>query len=170
MINLLILYYLDKKVLTMYGISKNIKNNLSVLTLPSIGTIKPALDKLIKLNCITSQKIMSKGGRPSVYYSVTSKGRETLIEYMLEPLPENPIQFLTNARVRLYCADVLDSENLFNMLKILKLKSDIIMTDTAKLLKENEKDFFKKMVLDNLNCECKNFLSLIEGVERACKH
>ena len=46
MIEILILFELNKKVLTMYGIQKSILEYFSVLTMPSFGTIKPALKRL----------------------------------------------------------------------------------------------------------------------------
>ena len=67
MIELLILYEINKKVLTMYGISKEIKSEFSVLLLPSYGTIKPALNRLEKANWIMTQKLMREGGRPSTF-------------------------------------------------------------------------------------------------------
>ena len=71
MIELLILYELSKKTLTMYGISKEINSEFSVLTTPSYGTIKPALKRLEKTSCVRTQKTMSAGGRPSTFYSIT---------------------------------------------------------------------------------------------------
>ena len=59
MIELLILNELTKKVLTMYGISKEIHTSFSVLTTPSFGTIKPALTRLQKSGFVKSQKTMS---------------------------------------------------------------------------------------------------------------
>lgn len=96
MIELLILHELNKKVLTMYGISKEIRLEFSVLTTPSYGTIKPALTRLEKSGFIKTQKTMSNGGRPSTYYSITSNGREELKHLLLLPPLENPIQFLPN--------------------------------------------------------------------------
>ena len=75
MINLLILYELNKNVLTMYGISANIKSEFSVLMHPSIGTIKPALKKMELCGFVTVQKYMSKGGRPSICYAITNSGK-----------------------------------------------------------------------------------------------
>ena len=170
MINLLILYELNKKVLTMYGISANIKSEFSVLMLPSIGTIKPALKKMEMSGFITAQKYMSKGGRPSTYYAITQQGKLALNEELLSALPENPIQFLTNARIRLYCADVLDNTNLAVMLRMLKRKSEVLMTETGKRLDNEGMTFYPKMVFDNLTCEYRNFYSLLEGIEHACKH
>ena len=112
MIELLILYELSKKVLTMYGISKEIRAEFSVLTTPSYGTIKPALNRLEKAGCVKSQKTMSLGGRPSTYYSLTEKGKDELKNLLLAQPVENPIQFLPTARVKLVCADVLNKDDL----------------------------------------------------------
>ena len=60
----------------MYGISKGIRTEFSVLTSPSFGTIKPALMRLEKKGLIKSQKTLSEGGRPSVYYSITKEGEK----------------------------------------------------------------------------------------------
>lgn len=56
MIELLILFELSKKVLTMYGVSKEIRNTFSVLTTPSYGTIKPALTRLETSGFVKTQK------------------------------------------------------------------------------------------------------------------
>lgn len=170
MIELLILNELSKKVLTMYGISKEILASFSVLTTPSFGTIKPALTRLQQAGFIKSQKTMSTGGRPSVYYSITKEGREELINILLSPIQENPVHFLTEARIRIACANILDNLEQIQLIKLLKLKTESLLLDTAKLLQMNEKDFFVKMSYENLLCEYKNFISLLEGLERACKN
>ena len=56
------------------------------------------------------------------------------------------------------------------LFRLLKLKSESIMLDTKKLIESREKDFYTNMVYDNVNCEYKNFISLLEGFERACKN
>lgn len=170
MIELLILYELRKKVLTMYGLSKEIKKEFSALTIPSFGTIKPALERLNKKGCLKAQKTMSSGGRPSTYYSITTIGEEELVELLLMQPLENPIQFLTLARVRLACANILSQKDQLEMFKLLKYKSESIVIEINNLLKTADLDFFQKMVFDNLVCEYKNFISLLEGFERACKN
>ena len=170
MIELLILNELTKKVLTMYGISKEIHASFSVLTTPSFGTIKPALTRLQKSGFVKSQKTMSKGGRPSVYYSITNEGREELTRLLLSNPSENPITFLTTARVRIACADFLNKNEQLQLFKLLKLKSETVMLDTKNLIDSRENDFYTKMVYDNIACEYKNFVSLLEGFERACKN
>ena len=121
MIELLILYKLSKKVLTMYGISKDILNSFSVMTTPSFGTIKPALTRLEKAEFVKSQKTLSAGGRPSVYYSITQTGLKELNRLILAEVQDNPVQFLTTARIRLSCAEILNKEEQLNLFKLLKL-------------------------------------------------
>lgn len=170
MIELLILYELTDKVLTMYGISKEIRADFSVLTTPSYGTIKPALNRLEKKGSVKIQKTMSAGGRPSTYYSITNQGLDMLKELLLEPPLDNPIQFLPTARLKLACAEVLTLDEQKELFRHLKLKSDSIAIDIKRLLESNNIDFYQKMVFDNLICEYKNFTSLLEGFERACKN
>ncbi len=169
MIELLILFELGQKVLTMYGISKQIHEDFSVLTTPSYGTIKPALKRLEKGGFVRTQKSISEGGRPSTYYSITNDGKNELKKLIMEQPLENPIQFLPMARVKLACADVLDTDEQKFLLKQLKQKAESIMIDTTNLMEKYELPFYPKMVFDNLNCEYKNFISLIEGFEHACR-
>ena len=168
MIELLILFELNQKVLTMYGVSKEIHNDFSVLTTPSYGTIKPALKRLEKGSFVKTQKSISDGGRPSVYYSITEDGKTELKRLITEQPLENPIQFLPMARVKLACADVLNVEEQKILIKQLKNKAESIMVDTKNLMKKYELPFYPKMVFDNLTCEYKNFISLLEGFEHAC--
>ena len=168
MIELLILFELSKKVLTMYGVSKEIRSDFSVLTTPSYGTIKPALNRLQRDGFIKTQKSITTGGRPSNYYSITNEGITELKRLIVEPPLKNPIQFLPMARVKLACADILDSEAQLGMLNSLKLKAESILVDTNNLLNSKQLPFYPKMVFDNLTCEYKNFISLIEGFEHGC--
>lgn len=169
MIELLILNELSKKVLTMYGISKEIRKSFSVLTTPSYGTIKPALRRLESSGFVKTRKSMSSGGRPSTFYSITKEGTSELKTLLLEPPLENPIQFLTSARVKIACAEILDSSERKQLFRELKNKCEEIVVDTKNLLIDKDDDFYSKMVFDNLICEYKNFTSLLEGLERADK-
>ena len=168
MIELLILFVLNKSVLTMYGVSKEIRTLFSVLTTPSYGTIKPALNRLEKNGFVRTQKTMSSGGRPSTYYSITNQGVMELKRLILYPPQENPIQFLTTARIKLACADILTKEEQLEMLAQLKIKTETLLFESKSLQQEKELSFFPNLVFDNLICEYKNFISLLEGFEHAC--
>ena len=168
MIELLILFELNRKVLTMYGISKEIHATFSVLTTPSYGTIKPALKRLEKSGFIKSQKTFSTGGRPSVYYSITKEGNAELKNLITEAPLENPIQFLPSARIKLACADVLDSKEQALLFRQLKMKAESILVDAKNLVVSKDLSYFPSIVFDNLICEYKNFIMLVEGFEHAC--
>ena len=168
MIELLILFELNKKVLTMYGVSKEIRGDFSVLTLPSYGTIKPALRRLENGGFVKTQKTISSGGRPSTYYSITKDGIDELKRLIIEPPLENPIQFLPSARVKLACADILDKNAQLSLIKDLKAKAESIIVDTKNIMTFKDLSFYPKMVFDNLICEYNNFISLLEGFENAC--
>ena len=167
MIELLILFELNKTVLTMYGVSKEIRGDFSVLTTPSYGTIKPALRRLEQGGFVKTQKTISQGGRPSTYYSITKEGVNELKRLILEEPLENPIQFLPMARVKLACADILDKEEQLKMIYSLKLKAESIIVDAKNIMTFKDLSFYPKMVFDNLICEYKNFISLLEGFENA---
>ena len=168
MIELLILFLLTKNVLTMYGISKGIKEYFSVLMIPSFGTMQPALKRLEQGGFVKSQKTISGGGRPSVYYSVTNSGIDELKRLILETPLENPIHFLPMARIKIACADVLDIESQKKLLHQLKEKAESILIDTNNIMNTKDLSYYPKMVYDNLACEYKNFISLAEGLEHAC--
>ena len=168
MIELLILFELNKKTLTMYGVSKEIHGNFSVLTMPSFGTIKPALKRLESGGFIKTQKTISKGGRPSVYYSITNDGVNELKRLIMEPPLENPIHFLPMARVKLFCSDILDKDSKIKMFKDLKIKAETVLADTNNLMTFKDLSFYPKMVFENLMCEYKNFIMLLEEFENAC--
>ncbi len=170
MIELLILYELNKTPLTMYGISRNIKSDFNIFMIPSLGTIQPALKRLEKQGAISYQKFMSAGGRPSKCYAITSSGKDLFSELLVSPMPENPVQFLVNARLRLYCAQNLSDEYIAKLIKQLKRKTEVILIESKKKLENDNLTFYPKMVIDNLNCEYKNFTLLLEGIEHACNH
>ncbi len=167
MIELLILFELSKKTLTMYGISKEIRETFSVLTTPSYGTIKPALARLENSGFVKHQKSMSSGGRPSNYYSITKEGIEELKRLIISPPQDNPVQFMTSARIKLACADILDRDEQLELIKQLKFKTENLLIDTQNIIKNKDFSCLPKMVFDNLVCEYKNFIIVLEGIKNA---
>ena len=168
MIELLILFALTKREYTMYSIHKFIEDNFGAYTKPSFGAIKPALVRLEKNDCLTTRKIMSDGGKLSVYYSITKTGLEVLKKLIISNLSENPLQFLSNARIKLSCASFLSDEEraeLFFNIKFLAMK---FKTDAEDIINDdyNHLSFYQRIVLDNAICEFKNFISMTEGLEK----
>lgn len=168
MIELLILYIVYEREFTMYAIQKNIENAFGVYTRPSFGALKPALRRLEFNDFIATRKMMSDGGKLSVYYSATKKGLQELKRLTLEKLSDNPIQFISNAKIKLVCAEFLDFDErkqLFFDLKSLALSFKIcaenILSDEY-----TNKNFYQKILLDNSVCEYSNLITIIEGFEK----
>ena len=168
MIELLILYVLLKRDFTMYAIQKHIVENFAPFTKPSFGAIKPALKRLESNGFLTSRKMMSDGGKLSVFYSISKQGKDELKRLLLEDLSENPVQFLSNARIKLACAEYLtpaEREKMFFNIKSLamehKCAAENMLDDEY-----NQYNFYQKIILDNALCEFKNFIAIIEGLEK----
>lgn len=168
MIELMILFVLTRRELTMYSIQKYIDENFGGYTKPSFGAIKPALTRLERSNCIISRKMMSDGGKLSVFYSITKNGLDELKRLILENLSDNPLQFFSNARVKISCASFLSKDectDLFFHIKSLALqhksKAENIINNEY-----NQLSFYQRIILDNTICEYSNFITIIEGLEK----
>lgn len=168
MIELLILYVLLKRDFTMYAIQKRINENFAPFTKPSFGALKPALRRLEEKKCLTSRKLMSDGGKLSVYYEISKDGISELKRLMLEDLSDNPLQFLSNARAKLCCADCLNSDERKRLFFLIKSRAMQFKVASQNVLNDeyNHINFYQKVVIDNAMCEFSNFITLIEGLEK----
>ena len=168
MIDLVILFVLLNRDLTMYSISKRIQENFRAFTNPSFGAIKPALVRLEKLGCVKSAKIMSDGGKLSVFYSITKDGLNQLKNLLLQPFSGNPVQFMSDAGIKLSCASFLDGNDLNQLFDEVKKNALLHKANAQKTLEDDYTplDIYQKMVLDNAICSYKNLISMIEGFEK----
>ena len=168
MIELLILYILLKRDFTMYAIQKRILDIFAPFTNPSFGALKPALRRLEEKECISSRKLMSDGGKLSVYYEISKNGIHELKRLLLEDLSDNPIQFLSNARGKLCCADCLDFDEKKRLFFSVKSRAMQFRTFAQNVLNDeyNKINFYQKIVLDNALCEYSNFITIVEGFEK----
>jgi len=168
MIDLLILYVLLKRDLTMYAIHKRILESFCPYTTPSFGAIKPALVRLEKNGMISYSSIMSDGGKLSKFYSITKEGMKKLKSLLLEPLSSNPLQFYAEAGIRLSCASFLDKSDCEELFMNIKSTALLHKSNAEKVLSDEyiSVDFYQRMVLDNSVCGYKNIISLVEGLEK----
>lgn len=168
MIELLILYVLSKRELTMYAALKQILDNFAAFTHPSFGAVKPALTRLEKANFIRVRKAISDGGKLSGFYSVTQEGLEELKKLLLEKISSNPLQFCSTSKIKLSCAAFLaKDERKILFANIKSMAQDHIYTSEVILNNEyNTLSFYQKIILDNTICEYKNLISLIESLEK----
>lgn len=168
MIELLILYVLLKRDFTMYSIQKRIDENFAPFTKPSFGALKPALRRLEEKECLTSRKTMSDGGKLSVYYEISRNGIAELKRLILEDLSDNPLQFLSNARAKLCCADCLNTDERKRLFFGVKSRAMQFKTLSQNVLNDdyNHINFYQKVVIDNALCEFSNLITLVEGLEK----
>ena len=168
MIELLILYVLLKRDFTMYSIQKRIDENFAPFTKPSFGALKPALRRLEEKECLTSRKTMSDGGKLSVYYEISRNGIAELKRLILEDLSDNPLQFLSNARAKLCCADCLNTDERKRLFFSVKSSAMQFKTLSQNVLNDdyNHINFYQKVVIDNALCEFSNLITLVEGLEK----
>ncbi len=168
MIELLILYILSHRESTMYGISKQIESSFAVYTKPSFGALKPALKKLISDGFIDFRKSMSDGGKLSVYYSITKDGEKELKGLIKKELTTNPLQFISNAKIKLSMADLLDTNERADLFLHLKTLAASFKQDAENILNDEytKKNFYQKILLDNSSVEYSNLITIIEGFEK----
>ncbi len=168
MIELLILYVILKRDYTMYAIQKRIEENFAPFAKPSFGALKPALRRLEEKECLTSRKLMSDGGKLSVYYEITKNGVEELKRLILEDLSDNPVQFLSNAGIKLSCADCLNKDERTRLFFSVKSRAMQFKMLVQNVLNDEYKsvNFYQKIILDSTICEYANFITIVEGLEK----
>ena len=168
MVELLILYFLHHREFTMYAISKEIKNLFGVYTNPSFGGIKPALKKLEQNGFINSSKSMSEGGKLSVYYSITRDGEKELRRLIKADLSKNPLQFISNAKIKLSMADLLSKEEKQELFLQLKTLAFTFKNYAENILNDEytNKNFYQRILLDNSSVTYSNLITVIEGFEK----
>lgn len=166
MIELLILYVLSEREMTMYAVLKHILDNFAAYTQPSFGAVKPALTRLENSGFVRSRKAMSDGGKLSGFYSITPDGREELKKLLLEKISSNPLQFQSVARIKLSCASYLAKDERNELFFQLKAKAQEHKFTAEKILENKSLSFYQKIVLDNSACEYKDLINLIEGLEK----
>lgn len=168
MTELLILYVLLNRDLTMYAVQKHIEDVFAAYTKPSFGALNPALKRLIDKECLSARKMLSDGGKLSVYYSITTQGKNELIRLILDDLSDNPLQFYSNARIRLACADVLSADERKRLFFNVKSRAMQFKTQAQNILNDEytHTNFYQKIILDNTVCDLSNFITIVEGLEK----
>ena len=111
MIEILILYTINKREKTLYSIRKDIIEIFGTFTKPSIGTIYPALKRLLKEDAVSVYDKMSEGGKKSSYFSITKKGLELFRKYFFESVSDNPSLFYTHLQARIATMSMLSDDD-----------------------------------------------------------
>lgn len=168
MIDLMVLYILVNHDFTMYAILKRIQEYFLAYTNPSFGALKPALVRLEKQGFITSSKVMSDGGKLSVFYAITKDGLKNLRNLMLKPMSKNPLQFISDAKIKLSCLSVLEPEDRAEVFADIRTNVLTHKNNAEKILTDEYIPLttYQKIVLDDTVCAYKNFITMIDQLEK----
>ena len=101
MIEILILYIIYKREKTIYSIRKDIFEIFGAYTKPSIGTIYPAVKRLLAAKAVSLNERISDGGKKSSYYLITKTGIEYFKKLFFSSQSENPTLFYNQLQTRL---------------------------------------------------------------------
>lgn len=153
MLELLILYILNKYDCTIYKIQKLIEDMFFIFSCPSLGAINPALKRLETLGCVEFTSFMSEGGKLSKTYKITPFG----LKYLRESISlfdfKNQAHLINNAGVCIAISDVLDAEQkekfnslIQSKLKILKIDIENKLNDPYILYTEKQKEVLRASI------------------------
>lgn len=150
MIEVLILYVIQKHEKTMYAIRKEIFDVFSSYTKPSIGTIYPALKRLQKMGAIALTERMSEGGKKSSYYSITEKGIKDFRDLFFDTTSDNPSLFYPQLLTRICVMDFLSIEDRKLFIQETVKKIELLQIDIENKLRDEflKLSYFHKEVLE----------------------
>jgi len=114
MIEIVILYILNKYDATIYRIGKIMEEFFFAYLKSSTGTLSPALKRLEKMGCVECQEKMTDGGMLSKVFSITSAGKKHLCETLQMLEFNNPYHVLNDIKIALYCSEVLSVNELIS--------------------------------------------------------
>ncbi len=167
MIEILILYIIHKREKTIYSIRKEIIEIFGAFTRPSIGTIHPALQRLLKEGSVSLNERMSEGGKKSSYYSITKKGLEHFKQLFFDSASENPSLFYTQLQARLGTMGLLEKEDRKEFINEFSKKIEIYQFELENKLKDEfiELDYFQEQLFNKTLKELKSLKEYIKGLK-----
>lgn len=168
MIELLILYSLNKRERTLYSLRADINEKFGYFTRPSVGTIHPALKRLKLTNVVTVRETYSDGGKKSSYYGLSSSWQKQFKEFFSSPLSENPTLFFTEIQTKIAVLSLLDAEERELFLKELSLKLETFNLDLKNTLDDEyiTLDEYQKLLLKKNIEDIEHYLNFAEKLKK----
>ena len=167
MIEILILYIIHKREKTIYSIRKEIIEIFGTFTKPSIGTIHPALQRLLKEGAVSLTERMSSGGKKSSYYSITKKGFEYFKELFFNSASDNPSLFYTQLQARFGTMGLLKPEDRKLFITEFSKKMDLYQFELENKLNDEfiELDYYQEQLLNKTLKELKSLKEYLKGLK-----
>lgn len=111
MVELLILYILNNREKTVYAIWREIIDKFGAFTKPSLGTIHPALKRLLLQNAVSVRTIITDGGKKKTFYNLTKNSKNIFKELFFKDFKENPSSFYLQFQSRIVTLSMLDDDD-----------------------------------------------------------
>ncbi len=167
MIEILILYIIHKREKTIYSIRKDIIEIFGTFTKPSIGTIYPALKRLLKEKAVELNEITSSGGKKSSYYSITRHGYDYFKELFFNSASDNPSLFYNQLQARFGTMGLLKSEDRQKFITDFTKKMDIYQFEIENKLNDEfiELDYYQSQLLNRTLKEIKNLKDYLKNLK-----
>ena len=167
MIEILILYTINKREKTIYSIRKDIMEIFGAYTKPSIGTIHPALQRLLKAEAVELKENYSEGGKKSSYYSITNKGLQYFKDCFFNTSSDNPSIFYTELQVKLGTMGLLSVEDRKKFIAYFSRKIDIFQFELENKLNDEflELDYFQRNLLNRTMKEISDLKTYLKNLK-----
>lgn len=136
MIELLILYVVNDREKTIYSIRKTIIELFGAFTKPSLGTIHPAVKRLLSKKCVQLTERMSDGGKKSSYYIITETGRKYFKDLYFTESSENPAMFYGQLQAKFGTMGMLSSAEKLKFLNGIERRLELLKYDIENRLKD----------------------------------
>ena len=169
MLELLILYVLNKQDNTLYGLKKEIATHYGEVSIPSHGALFPALKRLEKEGYVTVRKKLSNGGKRYSYYSINKNPLDYFNKKFTEfnnAESETLDSFLQWLKIRLITVDMFDTNLIAGFREKCLLKLDVFKKNILKKLDNeflNLTELQKNLLKQHIN-EIDAFINLINQV------
>lgn len=149
MIEILILYTIHKHEKTIYSIRKEIFEIFGAYTKPSIGTIHPALKRLLKLNAVTLTERYTDGGKKSSYFSITKDGLNCFKKLFFSTVSDNPSLFYNQLQIRFALMGLLNFDDRQKFITEANRQVELYKYEIEKKLKDEflELDYYQTQIM-----------------------
>lgn len=163
MIEILILYLLNRHDLTIYKLHATIEELFFPFQKPSLGSIAPILNKLGEKKFVSFVEKFSKGGLKSKTFSITPLGLSNLKKMLLEFEFKGLYNTMKNSKTLLMCIDILD-ENEKNKL-LCEIENNLKILNSA-ILRQLQNPYvmlfdFQTALLQNEQNEVLNLINIV---------
>lgn len=167
MIELLILYSLNTRERTIYSLRSDIIEKFGYFTKPSIGTIHPALKRLLKTGVVTSRTDYSEGGKKSTYWSPALHWQKKFNDMFFTPLSENPTNFFTEIQTRIAVMSLIDKDLQQTFKEDILIKLESFLLDLKNALEDEYSSFdkYQQALLKKNISDLENYKTFINNLE-----